>query len=103
MRGVSKQASEADPNAHIKFIKSKENTQKLTLTIIGSVVHLSTQGKSKGYFLERILKKSLADLRSFFKELGLLEETTKRRDRDSGKDVADVFVYFGHVRAQRKK
>ena len=42
MRGGSKQASEADPNAHIKFIKSKENTQKLTLTIIGSVVHLST-------------------------------------------------------------
>eukprot|EP00353_Schmidingerella_taraikaensis_P007425 CAMPEP_0185593996 /NCGR_PEP_ID=MMETSP0434-20130131/73382_1 /TAXON_ID=626734 ORGANISM="Favella taraikaensis, Strain Fe Narragansett Bay" /NCGR_SAMPLE_ID=MMETSP0434 /ASSEMBLY_ACC=CAM_ASM_000379 /LENGTH=171 /DNA_ID=CAMNT_0028220997 /DNA_START=818 /DNA_END=1333 /DNA_ORIENTATION=- len=103
VRGGSKAAGEADPNASFKFLKSKENTQLLTLTIIGVVVHLSTQGKSKGYFLERILKKSLADLRSFFKELGLLEEQTKRRDRESGQDVDDVFVYFGYMASQARK
>jgi len=102
-RGGSKHASEADPSANFKFVKSKEQIQQLILTIIGAVVHTSTQGKSKGYFLERILKKSLADLRSYFKELGLLEEATKRRDRDSGEDVSDVFVYFGHMRASAKK
>ena len=64
------------------------------MTVIGAVVHLSTQGKSKGYFLERILKKSTADLRSFFKELGLQEEPTKRRERETGTEVADIFVYF---------
>jgi len=68
----------------------------LTLAVIGLVVHLSTQGKSKGYFLERILKKSLSDLRSYFKELGLLEEATKRHEIETGEEVKDVFVYFGH-------
>ena len=57
-------------------------------------MHLSTNGKSKGYFLERILKKTSADMKSFFKELGLLEEPTKRTDRESGNEVNDVFVYF---------
>ena len=89
---------DADPNAQFKFIKSKENTQQLTLAVIGAVVHLSTQGKSKGYFLERILKKTIGDLRNYFKELGLVEEATKRRDRDSGNEVDDVFVYFGYMR-----
>ena len=84
----------SDPDSHFKFMKSKEQVQFLTLTVIGATVYLSTQGKSKGYFLERILKKTAADLKSFFKELGLQEEQTKRRDRDSGEDVDDVFVYF---------
>ena len=66
----------------------------MTLTVIGATVYLSTQGKSKGYFLERILKKTSADLKSFYKELGLHEEPTKRKDRDSGKEVSDIFVYF---------
>jgi len=33
-------------------------------------------------------------MKSFFKELGLHEEQTKRRDRETGEDVNDVFVYF---------
>lgn len=94
VRGSS--MKDADPNAQFKFIKGKEAIQQLTLTVIGLVVHLSTQGKSKGYFLERILKKTLTDLRSYFKELGLLEEATKRHDRDSDLEVNDVFVYFGY-------
>ena len=94
---------DADPNAQFKFIKSKENTQQLTLAVIGAVVHLSTQGKSKGYFLERILKKTIGDLRNYFKELGLVEEATKRRDRDSGNEVDDVFVYFGYMRQTKKQ
>ncbi len=64
---------------------------------------MSTQNKSKGYFLERILKKSIADLRSFFKELGLVEEVAKRKDRETGEQVDDIFVYFGNSVVKRAK
>jgi len=73
------------------------------LTIIGLTVHLSTQNKSKGYFLERILKKSASDLRSFFKELGLVEEVAKRTIRETGEEVDDIFVYFGNSIVKRAK
>ena len=75
-------------------MKSKENTQRLTLTIIAAVVHCSTQGKSKGFFLERILKKTTKDLKNYFKELGLHEEACKRRDRDTGVEVNDINIFF---------
>ena len=108
MRGASKSPSkESSGSHHFKFMKSKDSIQTLTLTIIALVVHLSTQGKSKGYFLERILKKTVADLRSYFKELGLLEEPSKRHDKETDKDVPDVFVYFSgsaaHKRAKQSK
>ena len=102
MRGAPK-VGDSDLSSNFKFLKSKESMQQLTLTIIALVVHLSTQGKSKGYFLERILKKSIAELRSYFKELGMLEEPTKRRDRESGEDLDDVFVYFGNADTAIKK
>ena len=66
-------------------------------------MHLSTKNKSKGYFLERILKKSISDLRSFFKELGLVEEVAKRKDRETGKEIDDIFVYFGNSVVKRAK
>ena len=91
-----KTAGSADEESHFKFMKSKEQVKTLTLTVIGATVHLSTNGKSKGYFLERILKKTSADLKSFIKELGLQEETTKRKDRESGKEVNDVFYFFSN-------
>ena len=91
-----KTAGSADEESHFKFMKSKEQVKTLTLTVIGATVHLSTNGKSKGYFLERILKKTSADLKSFIKELGLQEETTKRKDRESGKEVNDVFYFFAN-------
>ena len=78
-------------------MKSKEQVKTLTLTVIGATVHLSTNGKSKGFFLERILKKTSKDLKSFIKELGLKEEPTKRKDRDTGEEFADIFVYFSDL------
>ena len=107
MRGQNQKNSSKDASgsSQFKFMKSKDSIQTLTLTIIALVVHLSTQGKSKGYFLERILKKSIGDLRSYFKEVGLMEEPTTRRDRETEKDVPDVFVYFSgsyaHKRAKK--
>lgn len=86
--------NKGDSDSHFKFMKSKDAIQTLTLTLIGATVHLSTQGKSKGYFLERILKKTNKELKSFFKELGLHEEPTKRRNRETDEDIDDTFVYF---------
>jgi len=67
MRSAPKDgAASSDSASQFKFMKSKDAIKTLTLTIIGLTVHLSTQCKSKGYFLERILKKSSADLKSFY-------------------------------------
>lgn len=41
-------------------------------------------------------------MRSFFKELGLLEEPSKRHDRETDKDVPDVFVYFSGSAAHKR-
>ena len=105
MRGGQRKQDDGEQKeaAPFKFMKSKENVQALTLTIIALTVHLSTQNSSKGYFLERILKKSIGDLRSCFKEIGLLEEATKRRDRESGEQVDDVLVYFSGSKAAVKQ
>lgn len=86
--------NKGDITSHFKFMKSKEQIQTLTLTLVGATVHLSTQGKSKGYFIERILKKTNKECKSFFKELGLHEEPTKRRNRETNEDIDDMFVYF---------
>ena len=104
MRGASKGGVQGESGeSHFKFMKSKEGIQVLTLTIIGAVVHLSTQGVSKSYFLERILKKTSADLKNFFKELGLQEEPCKRRDRDTGEEVPDINVFFQTRSRQQKQ
>lgn len=99
-RGASKIAAalspvgEGDGGHSFKFLKSKEAVKQLTLHIIGIVVHLSTQRVSKGYFLERILKKNIGDLKSYFTELGLHVEPCKRQDKDGGKKIDDVLVSF---------
>ena len=104
-RGANNKSQPPTEGANIKFMKSKDAIKTLTLTIIGLVVHLSTQGKSKGYFIERILKKTGNDLKSFYQELGMHCETTKRKDKETGKEMDDVTVYFSNavVNLRKKK
>lgn len=104
MRGASKDAAAAsESGSQFKFMKSKDAIKTLTLTIIGLTVHLSTQGKSRGYFLERILKKNVSDLKSFFTELGMNVEPTKRHDKETGEDVNDVWISFSASVVPQKK
>ena len=107
MRKAPKDVSQSETGGQFKFMKSKDAIKTLSLTIIGLTVHLSTQSKSKGHFLERILKKDGSDLKSFYQELGMNVEQTKRKDRESGADVDDVWVSFSNsivpVKKQRKE
>lgn len=96
MRSAPKEAASGETGANFKFMKSKDAIKTLSLTIIGLTVHLSTQGKSRGYFLERILKKNTSELKSYFQELGMNVDTATRRDRESGEDVSDVWVSFSN-------
>lgn len=68
-------------------MKGKEDLKTLTLHIIGLVVHMSTQKRSRGSFLARILKKDISELKNYFKELGLVTENTEKTDKRSGKKV----------------
>ena len=103
MRGARKGGPVSDSGSHFKFMKSKEGAKTLTLTLIGLVIHVSTQGKSRGYFLERILKKNASDLKSYFTELGMQVEPCKRADRETGEQVDDIWVSFSSAVSGIKK
>jgi len=42
-------------------------------------------------------------LQSFYKELGLVEEATKRRNRETDEEVDDVFVFFSSQAVEFRK
>lgn len=61
----------ASSNHEFKYVKSKENTKKLMCHILGIAVLMHRGQPMKASSIAQVLKKEVADLRSYFQELGL--------------------------------
>lgn len=59
---------------------------------------MSTQRKSRGSYLARILKKDISELKMYFKELGLVVEKVEKIDKDTKEKREDIWVYFGRIK-----
>lgn len=61
----------------VKFVCTKELEKILLCNIIGVSVHLAFNQKLRASVLCKTLKKSVGDLKNFFKEVGLSMEAIK--------------------------
>lgn len=81
-----------------KFMKSKEDTKVLMLHIMGLVVHLSASGEENLSFIAAILKKQVAELKSYCHELGMVVDACKTKTE--GGEIDDFRVSFSKKREE---
>ena len=76
-RGEARRNENPEDLPDIKFVCTKELEKILLCNIIGVSVHLAFNQRLRASVLCKTLKKSVGDLKNYFKEVGLNVEATK--------------------------
>ena len=82
-------------------MKTKDLQKVLMCHIIAVSVHLSQYNRIRGSVLAKTLKKDIADLKNFIKEIGLGVEPFK--NEKTGEPDLNVFLKEGRIRKNDKE